>query len=254
MHKTGILLHVYNLGCKDWEQLVWGNVATDQLGSGTKLLELLLHEQITDEIMTILCDGPSHRNGLSEGAYTKAFLLGKIGELSQFPRLRAKLDAQTPDEALVFQHRLEAIQVVARIENTFDEVRQAAKIFEEFGAKKIIHIAAASHAPRCIQLQSVARERGLIPNSQQWFTVASDMPFAGRSAGDTVVIEPPHRADDPLVGHEPTLASVIKPYFSLTGDSQQQFIHAAEQAMAELRRSTISGSTEKNQPSVPEAV
>lgn len=235
MAKTGILLHVYTLGSKDWDRLVWGDPTADRLGTATKLVELLLHEPIINEIMPILFDGPTFRNGQSEGVYTKTFLLSKLGELRQFPRLKARLDVQTAEESHIFQRRLEAIKVVDRIDNTFDEIVQATKTFAQFGADKVIHIAAPSHAPRCIQLQSVARERGLIPDGQLWLTAASDIPFAGSLAQDTVVIEMPHRVDDPLVGYEPTLASVIKPYFSLTGDQQKQFIQDAQHTMAALR-------------------
>ncbi len=234
--KTGILLHVYHLGSRDWERLVWGDPARDMLGTGAKLIEYLLTYPDEDTAI-VFYSGPSTRGNLSEGAYTKQFLLANLTELSAFPRFQNKLKQPSYPARTGLGQRLENIVLGEEIQNTEQEIVRAAAYFQDLQVEHIVHIAAASHAPRCIQLQASARERGAIPPVQQWFTMASDVGFAGHQASDTVVIEPPHRADDPLLAVQPTLAGTIKPFFSLPFSGQSAFIVQAAAAMKRIRNS-----------------
>lgn len=254
MYRVGVLLHVYNLNCLDWEQLVWGNPERDELGAGAKLFEYMLTEPVSTELKVVLCNGPSSKNGLPEGEYTRKFLVDHLNELAAFPRIHKLLAQHSPAEHKTFLERVANIQIGEPIRNTYEEIVQSARLFHAYGANKVVHVAASSHAPRCIQLQSMAHEKGIIPREQQWFTVASDVPFAGTSARDTVVIEVPHRADDPLFGYQPTLAGIIKPYFSLSGDQQRRFILKAQAAMADIQSRAGGKTQEQNQPSLSEAV
>jgi len=226
---VGLLLHVYNLLAEDWEYIVWGDPSQDAAGVGPKLFECILAELPTSEVRVILYDGPSSKDELSEGHYTKKFLLHKLDVLEHFPRFR-KLFADTPaDQYQVFKRAVHDIVVGEPISNTMDEIRRAAHDFAD--CDKIIHIAAASHAPRCILYQAQAREAGLIPVSQHWYTVASDTCFAGTHADDVKVIEPPHRADDPLLGLEPTLPQILRPLYKLPAEQQRRFVRLAAEAM-----------------------
>ena len=230
--KTGILLHVYNLGCKDWEELVWGVPAKDKLGVGAKLFECLLDEPVDREVTIIIYDGPSHRDGMSEGAYTRQFLLSKFQELSEFPRFKRRLANASPEQLRVLRERAGHIVLGVPIRNTMDEIKNGAMDFRAAGINRIIHVAAASHAPRCIQLQLVARERSWVPAGQQWYTVASDLAFAGTTAEDVFVAEPPHRADDPLLGTAHTLPQILKPFYKLPVEQQLVFLQKADAAMS----------------------
>ncbi len=229
MQKVGYLLHVYNLGCKDWEELVWGVPVKNKLGAGAKLLECLLHEPNDHDVTVILYNGPSVKDGVREGEYTKQFLLTKLKNLTEFSRF-----GQLPQSSLkLLQERAERIIVGKDIRNTLDEIHFAANAFQAESIDRITHIAAASHAPRCIQLQLVARERGWVPVEQQWSTVASDLAFSGTTAADVIVAEPPHRADDPLLGFAPTLPQVLAPFYKLSAAQQQKFLRLSEVAMHE---------------------
>lgn len=231
--RTGILLHVYHLGSADWEHLVWGEPARNELGTGTKLIEFLLNEPLDAHIRCITYSGPSSRDGLSEGAYTKQFLISHLDRLREFPRFREMLRQLPPEASAVLRTRMEQMVLGEQIENTLEEVQHAAVFFQEHGVDHVVHIAAASHAPRCIQLQAVVRHQGLIPLEQQWFTVASDSCFEGTVPSDVVVVEPPHRGDDPLLGFAPTLSRALKPYFGLPPEEKQAVIWQIDAAVSD---------------------
>lgn len=237
MSRTGFLLHVYHLQSRDWESLVWGDPGTDKAGTGTKLFECLLDEPIENEVVTVVYSGPSSRDGLTEGAYTKQFLLAHLDELTAFSRFKRRLNVMKPADFDIFKQRVGNIIVGEPIDNTLAEVECAARLFDDIRADRVIHIAAASHAPRCIQIQAEAREAGLIPTNQPWFTVASDISFAGRTPADTMVLEPPHRADDPLLDEQMTLPQVLRPFYALPPQQRVQFLRKAAHAMSELHDS-----------------
>jgi len=232
--KTGILLHVYNLYSEDWERLVWGDPESDELGVGATLFEYLLTEPAETSMYTILYNGPSSKQGLSEGEYTLRYLRDKQDHITDFPKLRSLYNVASPKQRAIFAERVAAIRVGEPIADTYDEIYRAAVHFQRLGVTRVAHIAAATHAPRCIQLQTKVREDGFIPADQLWCTVASDRSFAGRKASDVVVVEPPHRADDPLLHYTPTLASLVRQYFGLTPKAKKQFIANIEADLQKL--------------------
>src|SRR5260221_14743165 len=144
MSNTGILLHVYNLGSEDWEHLVWGDPARDQLGVGAKLFEYLLSAPSDQEIVTMLYDGPSRKDGKQEGTYTKNFLLTKLDKIGEFPRLQTTYEKLSAAERERFHQRINDIIIGERIDNTVEEINFSARHFGGLGIRTVIHIAAAS--------------------------------------------------------------------------------------------------------------
>lgn len=236
MITTGVLLHVYHLDTANWEALVWGDPATDTLGTGTKFLECLLTEPFDQPLTSVIFSGPSQRAGRSEGAYTKQFLLERFDRLREFPRLRGRLDALTSEERHCFRERLENLVVGEQIANTLAEVRQAARFFAAAGVERVIHIAAATHAPRCLRDEASVRAEGNIPAIQRWHVVASDTCHAGNSPQDVMIIERPHRPDDPQWGMEQSLPDVLQQFYRLPFGRRQQFIREASELMSRLSR------------------
>lgn len=221
----GVLVHVYHLESKGWERLVWGDPTTDELGTLTKLAETLLLIPFDCTVHTVVYSGPSSKDGLTEGEYTKDYLVRRMDELDSFPRLKTLLQA-SPQARRVLAERVHSLCTGPVITNTAAEVAHAAEYFAGQKATRIVQIAAASHAPRCIQNQAIARSEGRIPREQYWETVASDVCFAGTTASDVVVIEPVHRADDPMLTVKPGLAEVVLPYFALPAADKKRFISA----------------------------
>lgn len=233
MAKVGILVHGRHLDAKGWHDLAWGVPEEDSLGSLPKAIDLLLDEAECEPVDAIVFgNGPSFIKDVTEGEYGKRYLMERLGELRQFPRLAAKLD----EAALTgLKKRLDDIVIVApRTARTIDEITSAAKIFEERGVTKVLQVTAASHAPRCVQIQSAARFQGLLPGKQQWFVVADDRCYVGADPFSTLVMEIPHRGDDPLMGFTPSLPEVLRSYqYGLSGEQKKELTRLADQFMKE---------------------
>lgn len=233
--KTGILLHTYYLEILGWEELVWGVPAKDKLGTLTKLADCLLDIPADEGVFAIIYDGPSSKDGVGEGHYTKRYLVDRIELLQEFPRLRQKIERLSSQEYEVFVERMRGLTVGHSIRNTKQEIADGAAYFAEADVHKVLEIAAATHAPRCIKEQAVARENGLLPIDQQWFMVASESCFAGGSAVDVLIREPAHRADDPLLGVHPSLADVLDRFqYELNKDQHVETLRRFDRVVTEM--------------------
>jgi hypothetical protein len=229
--KYGVLLHVYHLEVIDWNKVVWGDPARDQLGVLTKFADCLLDIPFGDDVVSIVYSGPSSKDGLSEGAYTRQYLVDRIDLLHEFPRLRQKLDRLTPAEYRQFVDRVRGLQVGHELRNTIDELESAGVYFATQKVDRVLQVAALNHAPRCIKLQGAAREKGLIPKDQPWFTVISEVPFAG----STAIAEQPHRPDDPIYGVLPALPeSLGRLYYELDREHKIRAVRQIAQVIDKL--------------------
>jgi len=219
---TGILVHARHLETVGWTRLVWGVPKQDSLGSLPKLVELLLQETADEPISTIVFGcGPSVRDNLSEGEYAKRYLLDHLQELHDFPRF-----ADLTDKNLAaLRNRLVQIHVTQTLTRSIDEVAVAAELFARASVTRVLQLTAASHAPRCIQIQSAAKAAGLIPKSQQWFLVADDRCYEGADPFSTTILEPAHRGDDPMIGVTPSIAEVMRSYhYGLSAEDKKKLV------------------------------
>lgn len=233
MTKTGVLVHVRHPETIGWTKLVWGVPAEDRLGDLLKLTELLLREAPTEPVEAIVMGTTSAtKNGLLEGEYTKKYLLDHFDELWQFDRLKKLLNKLSKDQISKLKDRFASIIVTPIVKNTKEEIQEASRIFKEHDVRKVIQVSAASHGPRCIQLQAAARADGLIAADQLWFVAVTDMCFQDSSPGDTMIIEVPHRGDDPLTQFSPTLPQALKPfYYNLDFKHKKQLILMIDEFM-----------------------
>lgn len=235
MVRTGVLVHARNPKTLNWEELVWGVPAEDRLGDLTKLIELILREADTEPVTCIVIGtSAATKVGLLEGEYTKKFLLDRLDALTAFPRLKNRLQQLSEDDYALLRSRLENIVVTPIVKNTSEELIAAARIFREQDIHEVVQITAASHGPRCVQVQAVAREQGHIPKDQLWYVMITDMCFKDAAPLTTLVLEPPHRGDDPMVDFKPTLPEVLRPYiYDLSPADKKKFIHAVKDFMDE---------------------
>lgn len=225
MTRTGILLHVYHLEAEGWEELVWGDPSADRLGTLARFAETLIRIPPEETVGSVIFSGPSSRDGLTEGAYARQFLLDHVDGLLDFPTLRRSIEALTADGYHLFIQRMEGLVAGPVITNTKDEVGHAAAYFREnFAADQVYQIAAASHAPRCLKNQIAARHEGLIPKDQPWYIIPSDTCYADIGVEDVVILEPPHRGDDPMTSYRPRISEVMAPYFAADAKTKQQLI------------------------------
>lgn len=214
---------------------MWGDSAKDRLGTLTKFADCLLDLPAEEEVVAVIYEGPSDHNGVGEGTYTRQYLLDRIEQLQEFPRLRQKIEQLSPKDYEVFVQRLRGLTVGQSIRNTKEEITSAGAQFAEAGIHTVLEIAAATHAPRCIKEQAVARENGLLPSDQQWFLVAGETCFAGGSAADVLIREPAHRADDPLLGVHPSVADVLNRFqYELSKGQHVEAVRRFDQVVTEL--------------------
>jgi hypothetical protein len=158
MTKVGILVHCRHLETIAWEELVFGIPEQDRLGDLSTLARVILSLEPSEELASIVIGcGPSWKDGLNEGDYTKQFLLDNFDRLHEFPRLAPLIENLNDEQLQGFRTALEAIIVTHEIKNTVAEIETAAAIFAEKSVSKVVQICAASHASRCIKEQAVAR-------------------------------------------------------------------------------------------------
>lgn len=218
-------MHVHHLQTAGWQQLLWGEPERGLFGSLPTLLWLLLTRPATEQVDTIVIGcGPSQRDGLSEGAYTKRCIVEYARIARQFDRLRPLLDALEPSQAARLQLQLENIIITPQVRNTREEIAAATAIFAKQGILTVYEISSASHAPRCIQTVAIQRAAGVVPSSQLWLTVPTEICFAGSEPADTIVVEPPHRGDDPQASGLHTMSQALKPSVYMPADVQQELI------------------------------
>jgi hypothetical protein len=237
MKQTGILLHVRHIDTEGWERLMWGEPAADRFGYLPMLVWLLLNEP-RDEPVTKVLIGRTigcEKDGLNDAAYTKRFFVERFDQLREFPRLAQRLRALSDTETQRLRKRIENIEEMPELRNTMDEVTVGAKIFAERGIDKVVQLTAANHAPRCIQAQSQARAEGVIAREQIWSVVADDTCFEGANPLTTLILEPPHRGDDPMLGVKPSAPEVLRSYLHLSGTAQLQFVKEAQKLIVRLK-------------------
>jgi hypothetical protein len=233
MTKVGILVHCRHLETDGWEELVFGLPAEDKLGDHAALARAVLTMGADEELACVVFGrGPSWRDGLDEGAYSRKYLLDNLERLREFSRLAPLFERLSSEQHAAFRQKMEQIIVTHEIKNTVAEVETASGIFAEHGVEKVIQIAAGSHAPRCIKEQVVARSHGKIDKNQQWFTVATDMTYHNTKFEDVCVIEPLHRRDQPMTYIRPGLSEVIAPYFFLPDKDKKELVQVVASFMA----------------------
>jgi hypothetical protein len=237
MTKVGILVHCRHLETIAWEELVFGIPSDDALGDLAMLAWVVLQLEPSEEVASLVIGcGPSRKGSLSEGEYTKQFLLDNFDRLHDFSRLAPLLDALDDSGRRAFRAVMEQIIVTPEIKNTVAEIELAAKIFADSSASKVLQICAASHASRCIKEQAVARSHGTISKQQLWHTVATDMSYHDTKPEDICVIEPLHRRDQPMTFVRPGLSEVMAPYFFLPDQDKKALVQLVDAFMTSHKK------------------
>jgi hypothetical protein len=233
MTRIGIMVHCRRLDTDAWEDLVLGQPDQNKLGDHATLARIVLNLEPSEELACIVFGrGLSWRDGLNEGDYSKKFLLDNLHRLHEFPLLAPLLERLTYAERAEFHRQMAGVIVTAEVRNTVHEIERASAVFAQHKVDKVVQIAAASHASRCIKEQAVARSRGQIDQSQLWFTVATDMTYHNTKPESVCVIEPLHRRDQPITFAPQGLSDVIAPYFSLPDEEKAAFIKLVSDFMS----------------------
>jgi hypothetical protein len=236
MTKVGILVHCRHLETVAWEELVFGVPKEDKLGDLAMLVQVIARQEPTEELESIVLGcGPSRRDGLNEGEYTKKFWLDNFEKLRDFPRLKVLFGDTNKEKVAALRTAIENVIVTHEIKNTVAEIEAAAAIFAGKNIQKVEQICAASHASRCIKEQTVARSHGTIDKNQLWHTVATDISYHETKPEDVAVIEPLHRRDQPMTFVRPGLSEVIAPYFFLPDEDKKELVRLVGDFMSKRK-------------------
>ena len=222
----GILIHGRHLYTKEWERMIWGEPPSRLGVLPRAVLEILIrgYERVA---VIVLGTGSSEKDGLKEAEYTKKYLLEHIERLAEFTEI-----TKHPDFVLSkLKPLLDAIICETRSQNTAEETSNAAKIFSESGCVEVYQVTGASHMPRAILEMLKVRAKGGISPAQRWYGAPDDMTYVNSSIDDVVVVEPPHRGDDPMMGAPLKIHQVISQFFSKTREEQTKILHALRDAL-----------------------
>ena len=209
MSKVGILIHGRHLQAVGWEKLVWGE-PPHKLGTLPMAVLVALTRGPENIGVIVMGTGASEKNGLKEAEYAKKFLVDHMAELQDFEVIRRHPRFQSTRDIASVTKLFSAAICELRSQNTVEEIANASSIFAGEGIGEVIQVTCASHAPRCIRDAAVAQEKGLIPPELLFSVVRDHMVYAGTSAGDIAIMEPPHRGDDRMLG-APILPHMVFP-------------------------------------------
>lgn len=223
--RVGVFIHCRNLTSLGWERLIWGSPEDDQLGDIPTLMQVICQQKLHGtHPMIVIGEGPSQKDGLLEGSYTKRYALEHVKDLRLFSRLQPYYEIFGDGFSDHITSMIDTIQVTAPIQNTREETLHAARLFRDKGVSVVYEIAAATHASRCIKEQTVARQEGVIPSWQRWYTTSTDISYAQTKPSDVVVIEPLHRLDQGSLEQGTELAKSMNAYYSLADSDKKQFV------------------------------
>ena len=231
MTTVGILVHGRHVDALGWERLMWGE-PPEKMGSLTRMVLEILDRGTENIGASVFGTGASERDGVKEAECMKEFIQERFDELRQFFAIAGHPRFEECEEDL--EDLIDGIICDTESKNTATEVENAAGVFASKECTKIYQISCGSHIPRCVLEMEKARERGVIPTTQYWYAVADDMVYEKTAIGDIVVLEPPHRGDDPLLKQGISL-SVIQGLFHLSVEKRIECLKQIEALIANAK-------------------
>jgi hypothetical protein len=169
-------------------------------------------------VLAMLNAGPERINTISVGSgasmrdpirFEAAVIYDVLGkrfhELDQFKPIREHPAWIDIDQRAWVGLAVHDAVLDVRARDTEQEIANAAKLFEERGITRVIQVTNRDHGMRCLDSQNNAREQELIPTSQQWSIVTDDESYWNGIFVPPIVVEPPHRGDDPTLSWNPAL-------------------------------------------------
>ena len=210
--QVGILVHGRHVESVDWEKLVWGEPPY-RLGTLPMTALVALEAGLENVAGIVLGTGASKKDGLLEAEYMKKFLLDHLENLSDFEKIKNHPEFDLDALSKVLQ------DIICELDsqNTDQGIAYGAKILAKLGVNDVRQVTCGSHAPRCMLTALKVQEAGDIPRDQIWSCYGDDMSYAGSEVKDVVVIEPPHRGDDPMIHASIQAHEVLRGIYKVPG-------------------------------------
>ncbi len=208
--KTGVLVHGCNLNIENWRYVAWGD---PPLEMGRIPQGLLTAVELDADVIVFGTGasrkefrlGQSEKTGriLVEAEYSLEFLQLHFDNLRSFAAWKSAVPAASDDAAWEILKRslLARIRLDMQSQNTVEEIRNAGEIFLGEGIGRAALVSSPSHIVRCLRdacsvFTPDSRFSGFCHSVH---AVPASTCYEGSSAGDVVVVEPPHRPDRHVV-------------------------------------------------------
>jgi hypothetical protein len=180
---NGILIHGCHTGAVNWPNIIWGDPAHNVFGRVSKALTLA--RGLSGGVQLFMGTGASTAaDGKIEARAIRDFCLEQLA--------RAPVDLPFPPNWA--EHLLESAMLDEQSQNTPAELAWAVGQCRERGIKTLYQVSSRTHITRCYHeaVRLNPRDVRIIPE-------AADTSFEGYGPEDVVIVEPPHRGDDPQV-------------------------------------------------------
>ena len=199
--KTAVAVHGCHVGAVDWESIVWGDPKHGVYGRAATAISLAWENSAE---MLSFSTGASERDGRREAERIYELARSRLDELFGGP-------VKGLDTAW-----LEKIAVIdVESQNTADEMRYLGQSCTEREIEKLFLVSSPWHIMRCLKealaYQAVGGFAGM-----HIYTLASDDSSDDLNAGNVVVLEPPHRGDDPMLHAPFKMHEIIPKLFGLS--------------------------------------
>ena len=186
MPEVLILVHGYNHTLPDWEQCMWGNPSANVYGRASHALRIA--EKYCNPVIFLGGGGVIDVNGVSCAEMTRQVILRRISEMYECSFDEDSCPGKTLEERL-------CIDTQSR--TTSEEVKNAFEVCRVRSISKIILVSSPTHIARCLVGSLEYKYIGMY--GVRISADPSDVNYAGTSASDVVVIEPPHLPEAPKV-------------------------------------------------------
>lgn len=196
--KTCVLIHGCHVDAVKWENIIWGDPQNGILGRVAKGFKLAIE---IDADLIFIGTGASERNGIKECVHMYTYGIDRINEL----HLSRWYNEGWMNERLVLD---------SCSQNTREEVLAASEVCKAYDIDQLILVSSPTHIARCLQVAMTLKSEGFLEGIEISAT-PSDTCFANSKPSDVVIIEPPHRGDDPMLNSEIQMHKIIPQLFRL---------------------------------------
>ena len=215
--KTVVLIHGRHLQTRGWETLVWGDGSI--IGAGPLGINIALEKGA----QLIFGTGASEKDGLKECAYTRDFLMRNIPHLKIFPEFSDFYYFSPTMMYFEIGDLLGKAHLDSASTDTVSEVKNAVIYAQENGAKELITVTSPFHYARCASVVGRLLEDGFDFGNVVPMVVSGKSSTAECRASTTVILEHPHRGDDPMVDSPVAPHQVFPRMFKLPPQERMQF-------------------------------
>ena len=213
--RTAIAIHGCHLEAQNWEKIIHSRVSKG----------LLLARDCDARVIFSFSTGASSREGKTEARLIYEYAVTWAANIWD-------------RDHLVRQALLEQNVWIDEVsQNTAEEVKRLGFLCQVHAIQSLYLVSSPWHILRCHKEALKSKRSGNFPGIEI-LAAASDEPFLSNElvVDNVVVIEPPHRGDDPMLGVRPAMHEVIPALFSLIPEARVSVLDMLNQRINRERR------------------